>query len=50
MENPEEKTLLLATLVFPVCGSNVLLATKMRKIGAGSEWLGWWKRTTRSFA
>ncbi|MHB1316924.1 MAG: NUDIX domain-containing protein [Minisyncoccota bacterium] len=31
----EEKTLFLATLVFPVMGSKVMLATKVKKIGAG---------------
>jgi 8-oxo-dGTP pyrophosphatase MutT (NUDIX family) len=32
---PEEKTLNLATLVFPVQGDKVWLGRKMRKIGAG---------------
>ena len=39
MEKPEEKTLFLATLVFPVQDTEgqreVMLATKMKKIGAG---------------
>src|SRR3989344_638818 len=35
MDKPEEKTLYLATLVYPVRDSEVLLATKTRKIGAG---------------
>lgn len=39
MEKPEEKTLFLATLVFPVRNTErdgqVMLATKMKKIGAG---------------
>lgn len=35
MEKPEEKVLLLATLVFPVRDGEVLLARKMRKIGQG---------------
>lgn len=35
MDNIEEKVLNLATLVFPVRGSKVMLATKMGKIGAG---------------
>ena len=35
MERQEEKTLNLATLVFPVRDDNVMLAEKMRKIGKG---------------
>lgn len=36
MEKQEEKSLVLATLVFPVRKGEVLLAEKMRKIGKGS--------------
>lgn len=35
MEKPEEKTLYLATLVFPVRDGKVLLGLKKKKIGAG---------------
>ncbi len=35
MEQPEEKKLYLATLVFPVRGVEVMLARKMKKIGKG---------------
>ncbi len=35
MDKQEEKTLNLATLVFPVRGNEVMLAQKMTKIGAG---------------
>ena len=36
MEQLEEKTLYLATLVFPIKGNNVLMAEKMKKIGKGN--------------